>query len=89
MRVGVRDLKDKLSSYVKRAHGGEHIVITDRGTAVAKLVPADVPEGFARLVPEGPLVPPRAPRHLNAVRPVLGRAVGRRVLQQILQDRHR
>ena len=38
-RVGVAELKAELSAYLKRAKAGEEIVVTDRGTPVAMLVP--------------------------------------------------
>lgn len=37
MEVGVRALKNGLSSYLERARRGEVIVITDRGVPIAKL----------------------------------------------------
>ena len=37
--VGIRQLKDKLSSYLKSAREGEVVLITDRGEAVAELCP--------------------------------------------------
>jgi prevent-host-death family protein len=37
--VGLKILKNKLSEYVRMAAAGETIVITDRGRAVAELVP--------------------------------------------------
>ena len=37
--VGLKVLKNKLSEYVRLAAGGETIVITDRGRAVAEIVP--------------------------------------------------
>lgn len=37
--VGIRVLKDRLSAYVRAiSEGGEEVVITDRGRAVARLV---------------------------------------------------
>ncbi len=38
MTVGIRELKAKLSEYVRRAANGERIVISDRGRPVAHLV---------------------------------------------------
>ncbi len=35
--VGIRDLKARLSEYVKRARAGEEILVTDRGEVVAEL----------------------------------------------------
>jgi prevent-host-death family protein len=37
--VGLKILKNKLSEYVRLAASGETIVITDRGRAVAEMVP--------------------------------------------------
>lgn len=38
--VGIRELKNKLSDYTKRAEAGERIEITKRGWVIALLVPA-------------------------------------------------
>lgn len=47
-RVGIRRLKDRLSEFVTRVRAGEVIIITDRGTPVARLIPlAD--DGLDRL----------------------------------------
>jgi prevent-host-death family protein len=35
--VSVRELKNNLSAYLRRAKGGEHIVVTSRGEPVAAL----------------------------------------------------
>jgi len=37
--VGLKILKNKLSEYVRLAAAGETVVITDRGRAVAEIVP--------------------------------------------------
>jgi antitoxin (DNA-binding transcriptional repressor) of toxin-antitoxin stability system len=46
--VGIRDLKNRLSEYVRLVRQGEEILVTDRGVVVAELRPpgsraADVP----------------------------------------------
>ena len=38
-QVGVRELKDRLSGYLKRVQDGEEIVVTERGRSVARIVP--------------------------------------------------
>lgn len=38
-KVGIRELKNKLSAYVRRVEAGDVIVVTDRGRIVAELVP--------------------------------------------------
>jgi prevent-host-death family protein len=37
--VGVRDLKNKLSEYLRRVRLGETVLVTDRGEVVAELLP--------------------------------------------------
>jgi len=39
--VGLRDLKNHLSEYVRRAAGGELVLVTDRGRVVAELRPPE------------------------------------------------
>lgn len=40
-QVGVRELKNRLSGYLKRVQGGEEIVVTERGRSVARIVPVN------------------------------------------------
>lgn len=37
--VGVRELKDRLSEYIRNARAGESVLVTDRGEVVAELSP--------------------------------------------------
>ena len=39
-KVGVRDLKTHLSRYLRRVQDGESLVITSRGQAIGRIVPA-------------------------------------------------
>lgn len=39
-QVGVRELKNGLSRFLKRVQGGEEIIVTERGRSVARIVPA-------------------------------------------------
>jgi prevent-host-death family protein len=41
--VGVRELKTRLSEYLRRVKTGETIVITDHGQPVGRIVPAEQP----------------------------------------------
>lgn len=40
--VGVRELKNQLSRYLKRVQSGEEIIVTEHGRSVARIVPAQV-----------------------------------------------
>lgn len=53
VEVGVSELRDQLREYLDRAAKGEEVIITDRGTAVARIVPIEQPRPYDRLVAEG------------------------------------
>ena len=40
MRVGARELKSKLSEYLRRVKAGETIIVTERGKTIGQIVPA-------------------------------------------------
>ncbi len=39
--VGIRELKNRLSEYVRMVQSGERVTVTNRGVVVARLVPPD------------------------------------------------
>ena len=41
-RVGVAELKDQLSSYLRAAEGGAEVEVTDRNRPIARIVPVGV-----------------------------------------------
>ncbi len=49
--VGVRDLKNKLSEYLRHVRLGESILVTDRGEVVAELLPPGQDQGDASVPP--------------------------------------
>jgi prevent-host-death family protein len=57
MEVGIRELRDQLSKYLNKVRGGEELVITDRGRAVARVVPLVEERSIDRLVAEGLVTP--------------------------------
>ena len=66
--VGIRELKNRLSAYIRRAEAGDVILVTDRGRVVAELVPPardarlpDFPPGFIELARRGELRLPTSP----------------------------
>ena len=64
MRIGIRELKDNLSRYIKRVEAGERIAVTAHGRVVAELVPpgraTSKPHGnrWDELIAAGILRPP-------------------------------
>lgn len=60
--VGLRELKNRLSEYVRHVRAGEGVLVTDRGEVVAQLGPpgqgthdASVPAGLSDLIRRGEL----------------------------------
>jgi prevent-host-death family protein len=54
--VGIRELKNNLSAYVRAAREGETVLVTDRGETVAQLTPAQPmqeTDPFAEMVRRG------------------------------------
>lgn len=39
VRVGIRELKNKLSEYIRRVKKGQTVIVTERGNVVAQLIP--------------------------------------------------
>jgi prevent-host-death family protein len=91
--VGVRELKNKLSEYLRRVRLGESVLVTDRGEVVAELVPPgqgqsdpSVPVGLQSLVRRG-LLTLGTPARTNLY-PALLRKQGerRRSVAQLLDE---
>ena len=57
MEVGVRELRDNLSRYLDRVQDGEEVVVTDRGRAIARVLPINGERTLDRLVREGQVAP--------------------------------
>ncbi len=63
MDVAISTLRAELSSWIGRARAGEEIVVTDRGTPVARLLAIDTAPPLDQLVERGVLSkPPRTDR---------------------------
>lgn len=62
MGVGIRDFKAHLSLHLTRVRSGETIIITDRGTPVAMVVPLGADATLERLITEGKVTRAAKPR---------------------------
>jgi prevent-host-death family protein len=57
-KVGVRDLRQNLSKYLRRAANGERFIVTDRAEEVAVLgPPPKIDDPWERLIAEGKIIP--------------------------------
>jgi prevent-host-death family protein len=65
MSVGIRELRDTLSTQLDRVREGHTITVTDHGKPIARIVPIEGQSVFERLVAEGKITPARsANRHV-------------------------
>jgi prevent-host-death family protein len=89
MNVSVRDLKNSLSAYLRRARAGERLVVTERGRPIAelralKMDDLEPEERLARLEELGELQRPVG-RGLSDFKPM--RIKGRPLSTTLLEDR--
>jgi prevent-host-death family protein len=84
MDVGIRELRADLSRWVRRVGAGEEIVVTDRGKAVARLVPVDGERKLDRLIREGLVTPAPRPWRGKLPKPIDGAGP---VSDLVLEDR--
>ena len=59
VEVGVRELRNNLSRYLERVQAGEEVLVTDRGRAVARVLPLSGERTLDRLIAEGLVTPAR------------------------------
>ncbi len=84
-KVGIRELRQNASEYVRRAEAGETIEVTDRGRPVARLQPLPKAESILdRLIAEGKVTP--ATEDPRTMPPPLPRRPGERPLSEILDE---
>jgi prevent-host-death family protein len=83
-RIGIRELRQHASRWVRRASAGESFEVTDRGRPVARLVPPAPNEGIERLRAEGRTTP--ATRDLLDVGPRIPPRPGVPLPAEILEE---
>jgi prevent-host-death family protein len=92
--VGVRELKNRLSQYLRQVKAGEGVLVTDRGEIIAELMPPgrsgidpSIPPGLAALAKRG-LATLATPGESDAY-PALPRARRRKTTAAELLDQER
>lgn len=92
--VGIRDLKNRLSEYLRRVRAGERLQVTDRGEVVAELTPpgygssrGDVPPALLALARRGLVTV--AARGTGGLYPALPRRRRRRATAAEMLDAER
>ena len=90
-KVGIKELKNSLTRYLRRTKQGEEVVVTERGTPIALIQPikaaheaTSLEAKLARAAAQGVIALPTR-KLLRRVRPV--RVSGKPVSKIILEDR--
>ncbi|MFN3215974.1 MAG: type II toxin-antitoxin system Phd/YefM family antitoxin [Acidimicrobiales bacterium] len=83
--IGVRELRQRASEYLRRVEGGETIEVTDRGRPVALLVPVPT-DTLAQLRASGRLRPASAHRLPDPIDPRPGVAPPSEILDDLRND---
>ena len=84
IQVGVRELRNNLSRYLERVRGGEEVIVTDRGSAVARVLPVSTERVLDRLIAEGVVAPAPEPK-----RPAGGQIKGTGTVSDLVADQRR
>jgi prevent-host-death family protein len=84
-RVGIRELKARLSYYLDRVANGETIVVTDRGRAKAELRPLSVERRIQQGIEEGWITPGTPGPLAGRMRPTRG-AKGRTTIAEVMAE---
>lgn len=91
MHVAIRELKDRLSDYLRRAEAGEEIVVTSHGRQIVRIVPiqpaASESEALERLHRELGVRPGSGARPQGARSPIPSPASGPSLTDLMLDAR--
>lgn len=85
MDVAVSELRAHLSEWLERVRSGQEVVITERGTPVARLLGIDATAALERLIEQGVIARPVSqvrPLAAGRVRPRPRRPLAERVSEQ-------
>ncbi len=80
--AGIRELRNHLSKYLDRVSEGEEVVVTDRGTAIARVVPIEGGRVYDDLVAAGVIEPSSVKRTRPDVRVIPKEPVSELVADQ-------
>jgi prevent-host-death family protein len=90
MKTGTRDLKNRLSHYLRRVRDGEIIYVTDRGKVIASLAPVPEPrdreEEVMQALAESGLIT-RGSQKFEDFAPVKMKRGGKPLSAMIIEDR--
>ena len=91
MEIGIRELKDRLSEILHRAHAGEKITVTHHGRPLCVISPTEViqvnrPAYLTKGIQEGWLTPAKG-HTLQAMTPIKPRKTGKSTTELLRESR--
>lgn len=88
-RIGVRELRQNLSVYLRRVKEGVTLEVTEHGRAVARLTPLPEPQSLLdRMIAEGKATPAEGPiDDILPIRPKIDREAGRALQRELRRQR--
>jgi prevent-host-death family protein len=87
-RIGVRELRQNASKYLARVRAGETIEVTDRGRAVARLVPVSAEPTWQELIDSGQVIPGDPSIDILSLEPIdIGYSASERLEQMRADER--
>jgi prevent-host-death family protein len=83
--IGIRELRQNASRYLRMVRDGESIEVTDRGEPIAMITPIKKTETvLERLIREGRATPAKVPGGIQGVKPAK-RRTGEPLLSELLE----
>lgn len=90
--VGIRELKDHLSKYVRQAEAGDVVLVTDRGKVVAELAPPgttsrpDIHPGLLEMERKGLVRLATRPNHPSLYRRMPHVDLGGKTIEDLMDE---
>ncbi|MGK2850153.1 MAG: type II toxin-antitoxin system Phd/YefM family antitoxin [Candidatus Limnocylindrales bacterium] len=91
-KVGIRELKDHLSKYVRQVEAGDVVLVTDRGKVVAELAPPgttsrpDIHPGLLEMERKGLVRLATRPNHPSLYRRMPYVDLGGRTIEDVMDE---
>jgi prevent-host-death family protein len=84
--IGIRELRQNASEYIRRVKAGETVIVTERGKPVAHLVPPKPMSRLEQLIAEGRVREAEEPGGFDDLGPPLDPVPGQPTLTEILMQ---
>jgi prevent-host-death family protein len=86
-KVGTRELKSKLSEYLRRVKGGETIMVTERGKTIGQIIPVkpNIQEKLRTIIDAG--LAEWSGKHVKPAKPIASNQGAQQISDLVAEDR--